>query len=349
MGFYEGDKYLFLTRHYPPNKNINGILVSEFVKELEKEGAECKVACIKTLAEGNNSEVEPAGEAISLRPFLKSRGALARFINMLYDGYSLVKQANKYPTHTLICTTSPPLLPFWAAILLKRKIKWGLWAFDLFPEGFAASKQVSEKNFIYRYILRKTYSKSPDFLIALGANQARFIKEKYNDADIRTYIKPAGIIEDCLKPDKVPNWKDESKVTLGYLGNVGDAHNPDFIKAVIDNIDNSRQQLILKVYGKHSQEIVEYAGNKEGVKVISDYISHGEMMYIDIHLVTLLSSWTHIAVPSKAVTAYSLKCKIMFCGNPESDNWQMVKDRGYLIDETKGDIEEQVKKIMKCI
>src|SRR5690606_23624403 len=54
---------------------------------------------------------------------------------------------------------------------------------------------------------------------------------------------------------------------------------------------------------------------------------------IDIHLVTLRTSWTHIAVPSKAVSAVSLGCPILFCGSPESDNWYLLQKAGWFIPE----------------
>ncbi|MNY13663.1 hypothetical protein D3C86_1468100 [compost metagenome] len=69
--------------------------------------------------------------------------------------------------------------------------------------------------------------------------------------------------------------------------------------------------------------------------IVENGIAQEHLKYIDVHLVTLRTSWTHAAVPSKAVTAISTGRPIVFCGSEKSDNWQMFKDAAWFIPENK--------------
>jgi hypothetical protein len=221
----------------------------------------------------------------------------------------------------------------WASLCFTGKARWVIWAFDLFPEGFRASGEVSGNNPLYRLAKRLTYRKSPSFLIALGPRQAAYIQQEYKK-EIPCCILPCGLLFYQDKSDKVPEWHREEKIYLGYCGNLGDPHDPDFLKAVIDHLDPDKQVLVLALYGNKADTVRQYARGRRGV-ILVDRVPRNQLHFIDVHLVSLLPSWTHIAVPSKAVSAVSLGCPILFCGSPESDNWYMLQRAGWLVREGK--------------
>jgi hypothetical protein len=117
---------------------------------------------------------------------------------------------------------------------------------------------------------------------------------------------------------------------LGYCGNVNDAHNPDFIRYMIDAILPAKHQLVLALYGSKSAALIEYAQNKPGVILVKS-VPREQLIYIDVHMVTLIPAFTHYAVPSKAVSAVTMGKPIVFCGSMESDNWFMFQDSGWFI------------------
>ena len=72
---------------------------------------------------------------------------------------------------------------------------------DLFPEGFAATGELSENNFLYRYALKQTYKNAPDKIIALGPHQKKLLDKKYG-RQIEHVILPCGVFLDQNKIEK---------------------------------------------------------------------------------------------------------------------------------------------------
>lgn len=286
--------------------------------------------------DGNTASMEIFGKVVRLKQKFSPNTKIGKLLNLFYDGYILIKKSKKHPSDLVICTSSPPLLPFWASRMLGRKKKWAFWSLDLFPEGFVSANTLKETNPGYRYLKRKTYEHAPDLLISLGNEQAKHIQKNYS-APIPTIILPAGVSLEESKSDSVendkPDWYNPEVITLGYFGNVGQAHNPEFIKGMIEGSSGGKFQFILSVYGIHASEIKAYGKEFEHVVIVENGLAQHHLQYIDIHLVTLRTVWTHAAVPSKAVTAISVGRPIVFCGSEESDNWQMFKEVAWFVPE----------------
>lgn len=328
-------KITIVLRHYPPSKNINGILADQMAQYLIRDSnVEIKVFCMDISEKGNLSTVNPTGNVTRVKQKFSNNTKFGKLFNMLYDGYILIKKSKEYPSDLIICTSSPPLLPMWASMLLKKK-KWAFWSLDLFPEGFVSADTIKASNWIYRFLLRKTYKNAPDLLISLGNEQAQYILEQYKEP-VPVIVLPAGVsLEEgqTVSDESKPDWYDPGKITLGYFGNAGQAHNPDFIREMIRVSGIHGFQFILSVYGIRAEEIKAFARNFNHVVIVENGIAQEHLKYIDVHLVTLRTSWTHAAVPSKAVTAISTGRPIVFCGSERSDNWQMFKEAAWFIPE----------------
>jgi len=328
-------KITIVLRHYPPSKNINGILADQMARYLIKDhNVEVKVFCMDISEKGNISTFNPTGNITRIKQKFSNRNKFGKLFNMLYDGYILIRRSKKYPADLIICTSGPPLLPLWASMLLRKK-KWAFWSLDLFPEGFVSANTIKENNWIYQFLLRKTYKNPPDLLISLGNEQAKYIQKQYKKT-VPVMILPAGVTleeEQDVPDESKPDWYNPGKIILGYFGNAGQANNPEFIKEMIRVSGEPAFRFILSVYGINAEEIKAFARNFEHVVIVEGGIAQEHLKYIDVHLVTLRTSWTHAAVPSKAVTAISTGRPIVFCGSEESDNWQMFKDAAWFIPE----------------
>ncbi|MCU0416124.1 MAG: hypothetical protein MUE33_02960 [Cytophagaceae bacterium] len=323
----------FLTRHYPPSLNINGESVSDLVSWLQQhKNIPCRILTIDREADGlGGAKKESVGEVIRIKTLFNNKKSIFRFLSFLYDGFILAKKAKKYEEDLIVVTTSPPLLPMWASIIFKKNMRWALWSLDLFPEGFMVTGRIKASNFFYKWCLKKSYSLVPDLLISLGPKQGEYLQQNYQ-SNITETILPCGVFFLHDINTQPPEWYVKDKIIIGYCGNVHDAHNPDFLKRVIDHIHPDKHLLVLALYGSKSQEVLDYANGKQGVKVTLN-VPRNQLHFIDIHMVTLRNEWTHIAVPSKAVSAISMGCPILFCGNPESDNWHLLQNAGWHIPE----------------
>jgi hypothetical protein len=330
----------FLSRHYPPNPNINGESIWDMAKYIKDNyGIESNIICIDRDAPGGGEDRIPVGKVTRIKTFYQGNNAILRFMAFLYDGFILAYKARQYKDTTIVATTSPPLLPFWCSLLLPKKTVWGVWTLDLFPEAFTQMNNISSKNLIYRWVKRKNYQRPPNFLITLGPQQALYLQNEYQQ-DIPNIILPCGILFHQEKSTEIPDWWTEDKIFLGYCGNIGEAHNPELIRAAIDAINPDKHRLILALYGTKSEKLKAYAQNKPGV-ILVKRVPRNQLHYIQIHLATLTKGWTHIAVPSKAVSAIAMNSCLLFCGDKRSDNWYMFQKAGWFIDEN-DKISEQV-------
>jgi hypothetical protein len=319
-----------VNRHYPPNPGITGESAWDMARYLiEKYQAEVHIVYIDRTYDGGGQIRQPVGILHPVNTIYEGKNGLLRLISGTLDGLLLILKARKLKKGKIIVMTSPPLLPFWARWFLKD---WVLWSMDLFPEGFASAGTVKSTNFIYRWILKQTYRVAPQHLIALGPNQAAFVKQSFGQA-IPTTILPCGVLfHQQNDPDK-PEWKKpDGKIYFGYCGNLGQAHSDEFLMQFIDNMDSGKHQLILAIYGEKAEKVLAYAQNRQGITILKS-VPRSQLHFIDVHLVSLLQEWTHIAVPSKAVSSICAGASMLFCGNKEADTWALLHKAAWLIEE----------------
>jgi hypothetical protein len=338
-----------VNRHYPPNLGITGESAWDLAKYLiEKHQIEVHIVHIDRSYDGGGQVREPVGITHKIKTIYEGKNKFLRFIAGPLDGFLLIWKAIRLKKGTIICMTSPPLLPFWASVLFSIfKREWILWSMDLFPEGFVSTGQIKESNWIYRLIIKLTYRNPPQKLIALGQKQAEFVVNKYRKP-LEKIILPCGVLLNQERETKIPEWKkDDGKIYLGYAGNVGDAHSDEFLISIIKHLNPTRQHLVLALYGTKAHQVLEFAQNQDGITILKN-IPRSQLHFIDIHLVSLLKTWTHVAVPSKAISSVCAGGSILFCGSSESDSWYLNQSAGWLIEENEK-IDEQIEDFLKNI
>jgi hypothetical protein len=221
--------------------------------------------------------------------------------------------------------TDPPLLNFWVARIAKKmKIPWIYWSMDLYPEAFASSNLVTEKNLFYRFFENYLAKSPPLGLISLGYNQSIHIQKSLGQIPYKIVL-PCGIKDTYQNIDDIPKWKkNNKKVIIGYVGNLGEAHDDGFVTSVINNIDPKNHMFILSTYGSKSKPLIEFAQNKPGVLILKN-VPTNHLKFIDIHVVTLMPEWTNVCLPSKAYSAVSQGCCLLLNCSRESDLFLELK------------------------
>ncbi len=355
-------KVIIVNRHYPPNPGITGESAWDLAKYLiEKHQTEVHIVNIEGNDDGGGAKREPVGKLHTLQTLYDGQSKILKQVAGFLDGFMLIRKAKNIDKNAaIIVMTSPPLLPFWASLLLKSGMppsgtpperKWALWSMDLFPEAFVAIGMITEKNPIYQWFLRKTYKKLPNKLIALGQKQAEVIQEKYRSKSthkLDTTILPCGVIFHQTYETQLPAWrKADNKIYFGYCGNLNDAHNENFLIEFIKAFDPEKHHLVLALYGKKAQIVLDFAKNYEGITVLPN-VPRSQLNYLDVHLVSLLTKYTHLMIPSKAVSAVAAGGAILFCGSQESDNWDMLQEAAWLIREDAG-LGEQIRKYLSSL
>lgn len=337
-------KYVtIVNRHYPPNPGITGESAWDLAKYLiENHGIEVRIVHVKRNDLGGGQTRQPIGKTFEIATIYKGQKGLLKLAAGFFDGFFLLLKTLRVRRGPVLCMTSPPLLPFWASWMLPLfRIRWALWSMDLFPEGFAADEVIKASNPIYRFVRWVTYGLAPSYLFSLGPNQAKYIQNSYGKP-IKTSIIPCGVLLDQPQDFTPPDWrKDNGKIYFGYAGNLGDAHSSEFLLTFLNHFDPQKQHLVLAIYGTKSQEVLKAAEGKAGVTLLKN-IPRSQLHYIDVHLVSLLTKWTHIAVPSKAMSSVCAGGALLFCGSKEADTWALLQEAGWHIEES-ADIDSQVR------
>src|SRR5690554_4114784 len=132
-------KITFLNRYYPPNNSVTGNSAYELAEFLSLDSnllinsVSFKTDYGTAKSEQNNL----VGNNYYLNTPFRGKNKILRLIFNLYEGYLLLKKAIKINSNVIVTLTDPPLLTFWAALLLrKRNIKWVSWTMDLYPDAF---------------------------------------------------------------------------------------------------------------------------------------------------------------------------------------------------------------------
>ncbi len=338
-----------INRHYPPNPGITGESAWDLAKYLiEQHGIQVIVVCVNRSDDGGGHSRKPVGEVHTINTVYRGRNSILKLISGFLDGFFLIRKALQVGKGPFLVMTSPPLLPFWASVMLRKRGFW-LWSMDLFPEGFAAEGKISPTNPVYRWIIRQTYRTPPQQLIALGPMQAAHVRAKYNRPDLPTHILPCGVLMHQHRDPNRPAWRaDDGKIYLGYAGNIGAAHSVVFLQSVLKYLDSVRFTLVLALYGPNADQVIRQATGCDGVVLLPN-IPRSQLHWLDWQLVSLRPEWTHIAVPSKAVSAVCAGSPIVFCGSADSDTYVLLKDATVLIDVERTDIDEQVAAVLQGI
>ncbi|MFN8345060.1 MAG: hypothetical protein U0X91_08655 [Spirosomataceae bacterium] len=336
-------KYLtIVNRHYPPNPGITGESARDLAKYLiENHGIDVRIVHVKRNDLGGGQTRQPVGTTFSISTLYTGQKGILKLAAGFLDGFFLLLKTLRVRRGPVLCMTSPPLLPFWASWLLPLfGIRWALWSMDLFPEGFAADGVIKASHPIYRFVHWVTYRFAPSHLFSLGPNQARYIQKNYGKALPATVI-PCGVLLDQPRDSTPPAWrKDDGKIYFGYAGNLGDAHSAPFLSAFLKHFNPEKHHLLLAIYGTKSEEVLKAAEGKAGITILKN-IPRSQLHYIDVHLVSLLTKWTHIAVPSKAMSSVCSGSAFLFCGSKEADTWALLQEAGWSIEES-ADIDSQV-------
>lgn len=319
-----------INRYYPPYYSTTGRyanMMSEYLTTSLK--AELHIFTQKGhySADRTNSE-HPVGKIHYVHKVIKARNIYLRLIFSFWASFILILNARWKACDFYIVMTDPPFNNFWASVLLKKK-RYALWTMDLYPEAFEAKgliKQDHLLNKFYKFILKTDI---PEFVIALGPNQKAHILSYF--PDVEAIFIPIGLTS-INHRTVAPLWYKGDKLIIAYIGNIGEAHDEEFIIEYIKCMDDKTQHFVLSVYGTKSSDVVKAVSHFDHVSIV-DYVTDEELSYIDLHLVTLKSAWTHICVPSKALYGLSSGAAIIFNGSPYSDTWQYVQKCGWIISE----------------
>jgi len=323
-----------VNRFFPPDPAVTGESARELADFLKTRfpGIDVRILATKAKYAGGREVAACSHHHVDrLGTYYSGTNKAFRLASSIYDGIRLAWTATR-EADLVISLTDPPLLGLWLCLLVQwRRTHWIEWTMDLYPEAFVAADLLSPSNVLFLAMRRLLSRFRPAQLICLGVRQHAFVQQA-RGARIPAAILPCGILD--VEPGPLPDWRSRhsDKLIIAYAGNLGEAHSLDVVEQLILRADHKRMTFLLALYGARAQELRQRLRNVPGVEW-REHLTTRELAHVDVHLVSLTRKWTHICVPSKAVSAVSAGRPLIYAGVPDGDNWNLLSEAGWLIPE----------------
>lgn len=337
-----------VNQYYPPDRASTGWLAQELVEELRAALPDWRVRVIATDAtyrggvEGDTAKEET--DIIRLPSGNRLDNKLRRLIGSLQEGRRLANVATR-EADVVISMTNPPLVNIWMGhYARKRGRKYVEWTLDLFPEAFSSAGLISENNPIYRYFLKRYSHNFPDFNLFLGPMQRDFVMGKHRKVS-ESAILTCGVKR--YQANEEPRWRREhaDKIVLGYIGNMGEAHSSESLIRLVERADPERFRFMFSMYGAKVERVFEALNNHPAV-IWTEGLPDGDLPWLDAQIVSLLPIWTHVCVPSKAVSAICAGNPMVYIGVEQADIYQFFKEASWLVREDGTVIDSDIDRVL---
>ena len=317
-----------INKRFSPLRSATGFHAYQLALHLKNAGH--KVQFITTVPK--NTDIPKTDDSIT-RVWINSsydgKNILRRLLGDLIDALRLVRTAKSTGADHIIVMSDPPFLQLIASYFLVPA-KTSFWFMDIYPQAFVARGLISMKNPIYKWYKRRLRTFKPKNFLALGKNQAKYIQDQfgYNNE----ICSPIGLQQlDLTGSGTPPYWfEGHDLIYLLYKGNLGSAHDAQFIVALVNQLDSTKFRLIVNASGAKAERLSRSIGDKKSVEIV-EQLTDSDLKYTDVHIVTLLDKWTHICVPSKALLAISAGSALLYHGSDQSDTWEYIKSASWRI------------------
>lgn len=328
-----------VNRHFAPTKAITGRSVIELVEFLVPFFDKIFIVSVAVDYKGGTDNFEGRlnhpDKVVSIKVKcggLKG-GKISRLINSQIENFRIFQQIRNATSGPIISLTDPPMLQHWVQWIARSTgRKWVYWSMDLYPQAFYSYLKITRLVSILEFLEKTIGRINPDAVIALGVRQEEFLKLRFT-GNWRSVIINCGVIpsETNIKSLR-PSWAvSDGDCLFGYVGNLGEAHDREMVLMIIESLNRLKKRVIVSVYGTHAQWLRDRIHGLRFVKMVTSVLPD-ELNFIDVHIVSLVDSWTHICVPSKAVSAICAGATCILVCNKSSDLFDLLGEASFALD-----------------
>lgn len=254
----------------------------------------------------------------------------------------------------------------------RKRIKIVHWIMDLYPDVINAHGILKKENTIYKllsFINKKIFMHS-NTILALGPSMINRIEAYIERPGEKIIVQQSKVnIFDTFEKNTygglnlewVPLWGDSDlknlteyekqilrskygwnsdTLVLMHAGNIGLGVGLDEFMKAADRLGKEGPVWAFFGGGTRWSKVQQFKQEHKDARIeLHDYAPKSILCAADVHLVSLVSSWTGVGVPSKLQNIFSIGKPVIFVGSMESEMalWIMESGGGWVVKE--GDVE----------
>jgi hypothetical protein len=345
-------RVVIVNKFGPFDKDITGKSLWQLGRHLEQHGCSLQYICVRESTKSNVPAIANRGDAkvkyvprigLGNKPVMRLAAAVIECFLLFFR--SLFTKSD-----VMIVMSAPAMMNWWGIWLKKltgRRIVF--WTMDIFPEAFTASGLVKDTGRLFLFLQKIIYRNPPGMLIALGEQQKSCLQSKYK-FPIETVVLPCGIQKVVLDPTP-PSWireEDQGKIKFCYAGNLGEAHDENFVIALAQSLDPKLHRFYINLYGTKAAAVLPQIEELPAVQKIS-FLPYTQMHHLDVHVASLLSQYDHVCVPSKAVSAVCTGAVLLLNSSNRCDAWHMFRSAAFWVPQQSSGYRSSIAEILRQI
>lgn len=340
---------LFVNQHYHPDVAATGQHLTDLAEYLVGSGYGVEVWCsrssyVEGQLDASEREVRNGVHVRRFRTPVFSRRTKVGRLTTYFVFYVqvacrlLLGRSRPY----VVFLTTPPLLPFLGYLYREfRRQKYAIWSMDLHPEAEIASGMLeagSTPSLVIHRLSDAGYVNAT-FVVELGRCMRERILARGVDA-ARLHRISIWIDTDEVQP--VPHADNPLRPQLGigeekvitYAGNAGIAHRFEELCGAIEAL--SEDQAVRFIFvgdGPRRKQIEDYvrARRLRNFEYL-DYFPRSQLRYSlgfpDIHIVTLRTAFSGVAVPAKLYGIMAAGRPVLFIGPTDCETADVIREVG---------------------
>lgn len=351
-----GNRQISVFYHYLfPDNVVSAVHVDELCQGLVERGWDVTAFPANRGCRDENLTYEPSSSHKGVRlerlwrPRFRQASSSGRLLNALWMIASWSSLAFRRNPPAAIIIGTDPILSVTVAIfwkLVRPRTQVLHWVFDLYPEAAYADGLLAPEG-VFAYLLKKTLRRAYaacDALIDIGPCMRRRLSTYPSSARRETIVpwaleEPAAVLPDA--PEERQHIFGSTRMAMLYSGNFGRAHQFENFLALARALRDEDAMLAFSVRGNREVELgdaIAGVSPEDSCPVSLVPFAPQERLLDrlaapDIHLLSLIPSWTGLVVPSKFFGALAAGRPVLFSGSPDSSiaEWIRKFDLGWVL------------------
>lgn len=342
-------KVIFINRYYYPDHSATAQLLTDLAETLASSGQEIHVVASRLLYE-ESERLAPSDQINGVtihRVWTSSFGRvtlLGRAIDYLtfyVSAFFCLLRLTKRDD-IVVAKTDPPIISVVAAVVTKiRRAKLINWVQDLFPEVAQSAGLKIATGPIGRMILtlRNWSLKVAKCNIVLGEIMSERL-QALGISENKIRVIPNWVIDASIRPIESKNnhlrrkWGFSNQMVVGYSGNLGTAHDYEFIlKSVIELRDDPSISFLFvgggSGMGMLKKEVSDRGITNAVFKPYQPISNLAESLSVpDVHIISLRPEMEGLIVPSKLYGVLAVNKPILNIGCAEGEIGRLITQVG---------------------